>query len=274
MKVYIFHGFHPSEYTSKVARLVGDILEDKGYDVEVIRVPFEETGWGALFRDEPIGEIRRRIEGFDYFDDYFKLNPSDEPLYVLDFHAGSDRVFNPHNLPDNDLEFGYLHDKELAKKGGIPYLSWRRDIPEENRDLVAILNNEKLIDGFGIEIPSIFKPVSEGFLTRAKRKFYENGVNIYKILSINELSNKLERYEALLRIRMPMKIGEWFGKLYKAFLEGRLRKDGLSLSEARSLASMFKSYFTYICDKKATEEKYRPEVLAQTIADGVDRLLS
>jgi len=130
------------------------LLSGIGHDVTTENVPFELTGWGKALQGCSLKEIKKAIDGIDFF---YKVVESLNPDYIFDFHAADERVLNYHNLKPQELEFGRLDDDALAKRGGIPYYRWRDD-------------SESLPNGYMIEVPQIFRKSSERFIKEVQKR--------------------------------------------------------------------------------------------------------
>ena len=180
--------------------MVGELLAEEGHDVTAEKVPFKDTGWGAMLSRKSLEEVEKAIHGIDFF---YKISLENLD-YIFDFHTTSERVLNYHNLQPEDLEFGRLDDDSLAKRGGIPYARWRD-------------NNENLLNGFTIEIPQVYRKSSKKFIKMVEER---TGLKVNYNQGVKP-SQELE------------------------------------------------SHFLHVCDKKKTLNKYPPEIIAKTIAEGI-----
>lgn len=135
-------------------------------------VPFESTGWGKALRRGPKKEIEDAMDGMDFFHHFIEKT---SPDYIFDFHAASDKVLNRDDLPAYKLDFGRLDDDTLAKRGGIPYGSWKE-------------KNDRLPNGFSVEIPQVFKRSSGRFVEMIRKR---TGMEM-NYDDTSELSQKIE----------------------------------------------------------------------------------
>lgn len=156
MKISITHGFHPEEYTKPYAEETGRLLSERGYDVTVDKVPFEKTGWGVAFRGGSEDEIYIATNGWVYV-------PHKEADYIFDFHTSPRYEF----VEFAEIRFGPDDYENIEKCGrGILYTSWRKSPSAYFKKYC----NGVIPNGYIIEMPQIYRDISEKFIETLKKK--------------------------------------------------------------------------------------------------------
>ncbi len=141
----VTHTFHPSEYTAHIAYRLTNILRESGYDTLPKRIPFGETGWGkALSRAGATETLRAIVGNRELFEE---LASGGDVDYIIDLHAGDERITNPKNRSAEDLPFERENYVSL-KNGGMFYRRWQ---------------TSRGWTGIGVEIPQVYRESSEKF---------------------------------------------------------------------------------------------------------------
>ncbi|MFH1977748.1 MAG: hypothetical protein ABIJ92_00280 [Candidatus Aenigmatarchaeota archaeon] len=155
MKILITCGRHPGEYTAPVAKRVGELLEQRGYNVDVKRFPFEQTGWGRAFNGESAEEVDNATNRIGYTLDFFEKTTGYD--MILDFHTSPDYVADPFDMKLENFSIS-SNDGALARGTGLGcvhvsrFSEYTDNIPEAIKMLYVV------------EIPHVERRTSERFM--------------------------------------------------------------------------------------------------------------